>query len=222
MSLIDLVEITKTYDVTPPVPVLRGVNLSVEAGQKVSIIGRSGAGKSTLLNIMGLLDVPSSGQYILDGKHVENVPDRERDRLRSHVLGFVFQDFHVLGHRTVSENLEIKLATVRVDRADRGDRIATVLDAVGLRERANSLARLLSGGEKQRLAIARAMITGPSIILADEPTGNLDSSNAKAVLDLFDDEARRGAAIIVITHDDRLSRWADRVLILDGGLLHER
>lgn len=222
MSLIELTQITKTYEVTPPVPVLHGVDFAVDPGERVSIIGRSGAGKSTLLNILGLLDVPSSGQYLLDGHHVENLPDRKRDQFRARTLGFVFQDFHVLGHRSVAENLELKLSISAVTHDQRAEMINNVLTAVGLSERACSPARLLSGGEKQRLAIARAMITNPQIILADEPTGNLDEDNTGAVLELFDREAAQGVAVVVITHDDRLSTWADRVLILDGGTLHER
>ncbi|MBM7824335.1 putative ABC transport system ATP-binding protein [Arcanobacterium pluranimalium] len=217
MSVLHLRDIRKTYNVTPPVPVLHGVDLDVDAGEKVAILGYSGAGKSTLLNIMGLLDVPTSGTYELAGHETQSLSGRRRDHLRSDVLGFVFQDYHVLGHRTVAENLDLKLSITGVPHAERESAINDALSNVGLLERKHSLSRLLSGGEKQRLAIARAIITHPQVLLADEPTGNLDSLNAKIVLDLFDQQAAKGVAIVVITHDDRLARWADRVVHLRDG-----
>lgn len=221
MALIELQDIHKTYDTNPPLPVLKGVDLRVSEGERVTVIGKSGAGKSTLLNILGLLDIPSSGSYVLDGTHVEGMSESERDRVRGENIGFVFQDFHVLGSRTVVENLNVKLATNKVPRADREAMTSRVLEQVGLTERAHAPARLLSGGEKQRLSLARAVICSPRIILADEPTGNLDSENANAVLDMFDQQVLNGVAVIVITHDDRLSDWADRVYSLDTGVLHE-
>lgn len=221
MTLIELHNITKSYEVTPPISVLRGIDLSVQPGEKISIIGRSGAGKSTLLNILGLLDAPSDGDYLLNGVHAENLTDRERDTYRALSLGFIFQDFHVLGHRSVYDNLDLKLAIAAVPPSKRQEKIKATLEDVGLSDRCYSLARLLSGGEKQRLAIARAIISSPQLLLADEPTGNLDPLNARAVLDLFDLQAKKGVAVIVITHDERLSAWADRVLILDEGKLHE-
>lgn len=220
MSIIELRGITKSYDVTPPVPVLHGVDANIFEGERVAIIGRSGADKSTLLNIIGLLDSPTSGEYILGGQHVEKLSDSTRNRYRANDIGFVFQDFHVLGHRTVAENLELKLAINRTPSSVRYSRISDVLANVGLSDRAHTTARLLSGGEKQRLAIARAIISFPSIILADEPTGNLDEENAATVLRLFDDEARKGVAVVVITHDARLAAWADRVFVLEEGRLN--
>lgn len=221
MSLVKLRDVTKVYEVDPPIHALDGVNLDVVQGEKLAIIGRSGAGKSTLLNILGLLDVPTSGEYFLDGVSVGDLTEKKRDSFRALSLGFVFQDFHVLAHRSVYDNLDLKLSIARVAPADRHSIIEGVLDVVGLQDRTSSLTRLLSGGEKQRLAIARAIINSPQLILADEPTGNLDGDNARRVLELFDMQAQRGVAIIVITHDDRLSGWADRVITLDRGRLHE-
>ncbi|MBR5951107.1 MAG: ABC transporter ATP-binding protein [Actinomycetaceae bacterium] len=220
MTLIDVCDIHKSYDTKPPLSVLKGVNLQVDEGQRIAIIGKSGAGKSTLLNILGLLDTPTSGTYALDGTHVEHMSEAERDRVRGEKIGFVFQDFHVLGARSVIENLNLKLATNHILRSEREEMIARVLDQVGLTERAAAPARLLSGGEKQRLSLARAVICAPRIILADEPTGNLDSENAGAVLEMFDKQADSGVAVIVITHDDRLSGWADKVYTLDAGVLY--
>lgn len=222
MKLLEIRDLTKTYSVRPPVPVLKGVNLDVEEGQKILVAGRSGAGKSTLLNIIGLLDEPTSGEYVLQGEHVESLPEAKRDKIRGDTLGFVFQDFHVLGHRSVRQNLELKLSISHVPVSDREERINTVLDGVGLKRREHSLARLLSGGEKQRLSLARAIICNPKIILADEPTGNLDSGNARVVLGLLNREAARGVTVIVISHDLRLLRWADRSLELREGVLHEK
>lgn len=217
MSIVRMQGIHKTYEVKPPVSVLKGVNLDIGPGERVAIVGHSGAGKSTLLNIIGLLDEPSSGTYELADQRTETMSKRQRDRLRANLLGFVFQDYHVLGHRTVAENLDLKLAINSMPPKERGPAIERVLTDVGLDHRVNALTRLLSGGEKQRLAIARAMITGPRVLLADEPTGNLDEENTRVVLRLFDEQAAGGVAVVVITHDERISTWADRVLhLIDG------
>ncbi len=221
MSVISMRSICKTYAVKPPIDVLKGVDLDVDAGERVTIVGHSGAGKSTLLNIVGLLDDPSSGSYELAGQRVDGLPGRKRDRLRSTTLGFVFQDYHVLGHRSVAENLDLKLAINATPLASRRSAIEDVLEKVGLAHRIDSLARLLSGGEKQRLAIARAMITQPRVLLADEPTGNLDEENTRVVLDHFDEQSRDGVAVVVITHDERISSWADTVHHLRDGRIAE-
>ncbi|MFT3942442.1 MAG: ABC transporter ATP-binding protein [Ancrocorticia sp.] len=217
MSIISIRDLHKTYEVNPPVMVLQGVDLEVETGERLAIVGNSGAGKSTLLNIIGLLDAPTSGSYQLGGEPTETMRGRDRDRLRANALGFVFQDSHVLGQRTVAENLELKLAINRIPRARRLDLMTGVLDDVGLRHRSEMPARLLSGGEKQRLAIARAIMTSPRVLLADEPTGNLDRENSDTVLRIFDEQAGRGVAVVVITHDERLAAWADRVCQLRAG-----
>ncbi len=214
--------IVKTYATVPPVQALRGVDLDVRAGERVAIIGRSGSGKSTLLNVLGLLDEPDAGGYQLLGESTAGLSPRERDRVRAQALGFVFQDAHVLGHRTVAQNIDLKLAVNGVPRRDRPGAVADVLRRVGLVHRASGLGRLLSGGEKQRLAIARAIATDPRVVLADEPTGNLDEVNAEIILGLFDEAARRGVAVVVITHDRRIARWADRSVALDEGRIAPR
>jgi putative ABC transport system ATP-binding protein len=219
VSLVELAGVTKTYPVAPPVEALRGVDLAVEAGERVAVLGRSGAGKSTLLNIVGLLDEPSAGSYHLDGRDVAHVRERERDALRASFLGFVFQESHVLGHRTVAQNVWLALMAAGVPRASRAALTDDVVERVGLTHRAASPGRLLSGGEKQRLAVARAVVTAPRLLLADEPTGNLDDANASGVLGLFDDQAAAGVAVVVITHDTRTARWADRVVELVDGRL---
>ncbi|WP_448062846.1 ABC transporter ATP-binding protein [Cellulomonas hominis] len=220
MSVIRITDVHKTYPTRPPVHALRGVDLSVEAGERLVILGRSGAGKSTLLNVIGLLDEPTAGGYELLGHNTRALTGGRRDRMRADVLGFVFQENHILGHRTVAENIALKLAICQVPVGERARRVDRVLDLVGLSDRVGAPGRLLSGGEKQRLAVARAMVTDPRVLLADEPTGNLDESNADNVLALFDEQARDGVAVVVITHDHRIARWADRVVSLADGRLH--
>ena len=185
----------------------------------MAVFGRSGAGKSTLLNIVGLLDEPSGGSYRLLGQDVAALRGAARDRLRAKALGFVFQAHHIIGHRSVAENLD-RHRTRDPARGQRRARIEAVLGELGLGERVDAAGATLSGGEKQRLAIARAVLTGPAVLLADEPTGNLDDGNTADVLALFDDQAARGAAVVVITHDRRAAAWADRaVSIVDGRIV---
>lgn len=155
------------------------------------------------------------------GEHVEGLGEAKRDKIRGDTLGFVFQDFHVLGHRSVRQNLELKLSISHVPVSQRANLIEQVLTDVGLKHRENALARLLSGGEKQRLSLARAIICGPKLILADEPTGNLDLENARVVLSLLDRQADKGVTVIVISHDLRLRDWAERVFELKAGVLYE-
>ncbi len=211
--------IAKTYPGDPPVEALGAVDLSVAAGERVAILGRSGAGKSTLLNVLGLLDTPNAGEYEVFGQSTTRMRQRDRDRLRARELGFVFQAYHVLGHRTVRENVLLKLTTVAAPAREREGMIDRVVDAVGLADRQRARGQTLSGGEKQRLAIARAIVTSPRILLADEPTGNLDEDNSAAVLRLFEQQARHGVAVVVITHDRATAQWADRVLRLADGVL---
>ncbi|MGL5867080.1 MAG: ABC transporter ATP-binding protein [Dermatophilaceae bacterium] len=214
-------DITRTFPTVPPTVVLDGVSMGVAAGERVVVFGRSGAGKSTLLNILGLLDRPTAGGYRLLGRDVSTLRGAARDRLRADALGFVFQAHHVIGHRTVAENLDLKLSIVGMPRAERAAQVESVLVDLGLGERMHAAGATLSGGEKQRLAIARAVLTGPAVLLADEPTGNLDDGNTADVLSLFDAQAARGAAVVVITHDRRAAEWADRALSLVGGRVVE-
>jgi ABC-type lipoprotein export system ATPase subunit len=211
--------VSKTYGSTPPVEALRAVDLDVEPGERVVISGPSGAGKSTLLNILGLLDAPSTGEYRLLGHDTSQIRGRHRDRLRAQTLGFVFQDSHVLGHRTVSENIELKLTIARTASTERDHLIGSALDQVGLTHRRHAMASLLSGGERQRLAVARAMVNQPRVLLADEPTGNLDDANASTLLSLFDQHASTGVAVVVITHSRDVADWADRVVTIRDGRL---
>lgn len=217
VSVIELAGIAKTYTGDPPVEALTGVDLCVEAGEKVAVLGRSGSGKSTLLNILGLLDTPTAGVYRLDGRDVAGLGGTARDRFRARSLGFVFQESHVLGHRSVEENVWLGLMAAGVPRNERASMIAGVLARVGLTHRARSAGRLLSGGERQRLAVGRAVAIMPRVLLADEPTGNLDQVNADGVLGLFNEQAAAGVAIVVITHDPRTAAWADRTMHLADG-----
>lgn len=212
-------ELARTFAGPPQVEALRSASLDVAGGEKVAILGRSGAGKSTLLNLLGLLDEPTNGSYEILGREITTLSSRERDFLRRDSIGFVFQAYHVLGHRTVWENVLLKLTTAKIPVAARHALIAQALEIVGLGEIADALGCNLSGGEKQRLAVARAVVTKPEILLADEPTGNLDDDNAAAILDLLSGLASGGIAVVVITHDPRTAAWADRVLRLDAGVL---
>ena len=211
--------VTKTYPGRPPTPVLLGVDLDVAHGERVVIFGPSGAGKSTLLNILGLLDVPTAGRYEVLGADTGTLSASARARHRATDLGFVFQEHHVLGARTVAENLDIKLSISRIEPRLRDALVGEALAMVGLGHRRDAPGRLLSGGEKQRLAVARAVLTRPRVVLADEPTGNLDRANADNILALLDAQAAQGVAVVVITHDPGNARWADRALELDAGTL---
>jgi putative ABC transport system ATP-binding protein len=219
MTAINAESLARVYPADPPVVALAGVDLTVDRGERVAIVGRSGAGKSTLLNLLGLLDRPTSGKFQLLDRETVDLASAERDELRARHIGFVFQDSHVLGHRTVSENLDIKLAVLAMPRAHRPEATREVLERVGLSHRSNAPARLLSGGERQRLAVARAVVGQPALLLADEPTGNLDEYNSSTVLSMFDEQAATGVAVVVITHDMRLAAWADRTLELSSGAL---
>lgn len=214
-------QITKIYNVVPPVHALMDVSIDIRAGERVVVLGKSGSGKSTFLNIVGLLDKATSGSLHFLGQDVSRLSKRAMDRLRADSLGFVFQENHVLGHRTVAENLHIKLAVSSIPKGQWSVKVAKVLEQVGLSHREHAYARLLSGGEKQRLAVARAIITSPKILLADEPTGNLDDDNANAVLDLFDKQAKLGSAVVIITHDPRLIGRMDRAFYLEAGVIRE-
>ncbi|MFN0027958.1 MAG: ABC transporter ATP-binding protein [Acidimicrobiales bacterium] len=204
----------------PPVNALIDVDLTVRPGDWLAIVGPSGSGKSTLLNIMGCLDNHTSGSYQLGGMEVSELSDRERAGLRSWAFGFVFQSFHLLAHRTVTENVMLADVYRRAPGADRGARAAEALRRVGLAERAGFLPTRLSGGERQRVAIARALMGSPSVMLCDEPTGNLDSVNTASLLDLFATLNREGVTIVMITHDtDVADRAGRRTRMADGRLM---
>lgn len=216
--VVDAVGLERRYlDGDRTVAALRGIDLQVGPGQRVAVTGRSGAGKSTLANVLGLLDEPDAGSYRLLGEQTRGLRASARDALRRESVGFVFQAYHVLGNRTCRDNVHLKLATARVEHRRRSTLIDQALAAVGLSEYADTPARLLSGGEKQRLAIARAVVTTPALLLADEPTGNLDQDTAAQVLALLAGLAADGIAIVVITHDPVTASWADRVVELRDG-----
>jgi putative ABC transport system ATP-binding protein len=188
-------------------------------GEYVSIVGPSGSGKSTLLHVLGLLDRPTSGRYMLDGTNTAELSDRARAAVRGERIGFVFQAFHLLAHRSVLENVALPMVYNRVPRKERLARARAALERVGLAHRVDYDPTLLSGGERQRTAIARALVNEPSVLLADEPTGNLDTASAASVLALFDELHRGGLTVAVITHDEGVSKRAQRrVRIVDGHL----
>ncbi|WP_369374480.1 ABC transporter ATP-binding protein [Promicromonospora sp. Populi] len=211
--------ISRTFPGPPEVEALRRASLAMDLGERVTILGKSGSGKSTLMNILGLLDAPDGGKYHLGGVDTSTLSNRGLDGVRARDLGFVFQAFHVLGHKSVYENVNLKLATVGTPRAVRREVIEAALSQVSLAHRISSPARLLSGGEKQRLAIARAIVGRPRVIFADEPTGNLDPETAAEVRTLLSTLAETGIAVLVISHDPDMAAWADRRLTLIDGVL---
>jgi putative ABC transport system ATP-binding protein len=196
---------------------LEGINLEVERGEYISISGPSGCGKSTLLSILGLLDSPSEGAYILNGRPVQNLSLTERARIRNREIGFVFQAFNLIGDLTVYENVELPLTYRGMGNAERKRRTLEALERVGMAHRMKHYPAQLSGGQQQRVAVARALGGEPSILLADEPTGNLDSANGEAVMELLTELHKNGATICMVTHDPRYARYAGRSIDLFDG-----
>jgi len=201
------------------VEALRGIDLHVDKNEFISIMGPSGSGKSTLMNIMGCLDTPTSGEYRLDGEKVQCLNPNQLAEIRNKKIGFVFQNFNLLPYATALENVEVPLIFKGVSSRKRRKRAEELLDKVGLKERIDHKPTELSGGEMQRVAIARALACEPSIILADEPTGNLDSISGKEIVDLFEDLWKQGHTIIVITHDQEISRRTQRIIKLRDGMV---
>ncbi|MFI6534996.1 ABC transporter ATP-binding protein [Nonomuraea sp. NPDC050547] len=219
--VIELELVSKEFPSDPPVRALDEVSVAVRQGDYVAVVGPSGSGKSTLLNVLGLLDRPTSGSYRLDGTETTTLRDGARTRLRGDRIGFVFQSFHLLAHRSVVENVMLAEVYGAHLRKNRRERALEALDRVGLSHRTGFPPDRLSGGERQRAAIARALMGGPSLLLCDEPTGNLDSRNTDAVLALFDDLRAQGLTIVVITHDNEVSRRAGRRVRITDGVLSE-
>jgi putative ABC transport system ATP-binding protein len=201
---------------------LAGIHLEINQGDYISIAGPSGCGKSTLLSILGLLDSPTEGSYQLNGKPVQGLSLSERARIRNREIGFIFQSFNLIGDLTVYENVELPLTYRGMNSAERKKRVNAALEKVGMAHRAKHLPSQLSGGQQQRVAVARAVVGDPLILLADEPTGNLDSTNGEAVMDLLRELHRGGATICMVTHDPRFARHADRSIhLFDGRVVDE-
>jgi putative ABC transport system ATP-binding protein len=216
--VVELREIGRTFaagDVS--VPALTGATLTVNRGDYLAVVGPSGSGKSTMLNLIGLLDRPTEGSYHFEGIDTSELDEGQRAGLRSRRIGFVFQSFHLLAHRSVIENVMLSTIYNGMPRADRVPAAETALIRVGLSRRMDFMPTRLSGGERQRVAIARALVTRPALLLADEPTGNLDSATGGAVLDLFDELRADGLTLMVVTHDDQVSAHADQAIHLRDG-----
>jgi ABC-type lipoprotein export system ATPase subunit len=221
-AVVELIGVGRQYGSDPPVIALRDVDLRLERGASLAIVGPSGSGKSTLMNVLGCLDRPTSGTYLFEGVDVGTLNDDQRAALRAHRIGFVFQSFNLLGHRTVLENVMLAEVYRGVAREGRADRALATLARVGMTARAHFLPPKLSGGEQQRVAIARALMGDHAMLLCDEPTGNLDSANTESVLALFDELAVEGLTLVMVTHEDQVAAHAKRrVRMIDGRLTEE-
>ncbi|MDD4801458.1 MAG: ABC transporter ATP-binding protein [Syntrophomonas sp.] len=213
-------DLRKTYDTgTITVEALRGISFNIDQGEFVAIMGASGSGKSTLMNLLGLLDVPTAGSYILNHKEVSALEEKDYARIRNQEIGFVFQTFNLLPHLTALHNVELPMMYAGIKLSARRARATMLLERVGLIDRMHHYPNELSGGQNQRVAIARAIANNPAIILADEPTGALDSITSLEVMSVFQQLNRDGATIIIVTHEESIARHAGRILRLSDGLL---
>jgi putative ABC transport system ATP-binding protein len=221
--VIQLDGIHKTYGMDgTAVHALRGIDLTVPVGDYVAIMGASGSGKSTMMNIIGCLDVPTTGRYLLDGIEVEHLSDRQLALVRNRKIGFVFQSFNLLPRTTALDNVELPLVYAGVGTTERRQRARAALELVGLGDRLNHKPQELSGGQQQRVAVARALVTAPSLILADEPTGNLDSTSSSDVMALFDRLHQAGRTIVLITHEHDIAEHAERAIrLMDGQIVSD-
>lgn len=218
--MIELKGIRKSYKIGDTLfPVLKGIDLLIKEGEFVSIMGSSGSGKSTLLNVLGLLDNYDDGEYKLNRLLMKNLSASESARLRNQFLGFVFQSFNLLGFKNAMENVALPLYYQKISRKERNKKALEFLDKVGLKDWAGHLPSELSGGQKQRVAIARALIGNPKVIFADEPTGALDSQTSLEVMDIFKDINKKGITIVVVTHEDDISKMTDRIIRLRDGVI---
>lgn len=218
MSVIYLEDVNKLYGFGDATTVaLDEVNLSVERGEFVAVMGPSGSGKSTLMNVIGLLDRPTHGKYTLDGRHVARLRQAQRAKVRRDKIGFIFQSFHLLPRLTVLENVALPLAYKGMSQTRRLKKASAMLERVGLQDREYFLPSQLSGGQAQRVAIARALINDPQIIIADEPTGNLDSASSRLVMELLSDIHKAGNTILMVTHNPSLTKYASRVVFMHDG-----
>jgi putative ABC transport system ATP-binding protein len=223
MGLIELRDISKVYDMgAEKVHALNGVDLTVERGEYVAIMGSSGSGKSTLMNLVGCLDTPSEGSYILNGVAVQELDDSELAGIRNKEIGFVFQTFNLLARTDALHNVELPLIYAGLSRADRRERARKALEKVGLGSRMHHQPNELSGGQRQRVAIARALVNDPSILLADEPTGNLDSATSEEIMHLFDELHQAGNTVVLVTHESDIAGHAwRRVTLRDGKVISD-
>lgn len=219
--MIKLENINKTYNNGSPLHVLKGIDLDVEKGELVSIMGASGSGKSTLLNILGILDNYDSGEYLLDGVLIKNLSENRAAELRNRMIGFVFQSFNLINYKNALENVALPLFYQGIGRKKRNALAMEQLERMGLADRAHHLPGELSGGQKQRVAIARALVTNPSIILADEPTGALDSHTSKEVMQVFRRLNDEGMTVVIVTHDPAVGAATNRIIrIADGEIVN--
>ncbi len=222
MPIIELKDINKTYQGAVPLHVLKDINLEIERGELVSIMGSSGSGKSTLLNILGILDTYDTGEYHLDGVLIKNLSENRAAELRNRMIGFVFQSFNLISYKNAIENVALPLFYQGVSRKKRNRLAMEQLERLGLADRAHHLPGELSGGQKQRVAIARSLITNPSIILADEPTGALDSKTSHDVMQIFRQLNDEGMTIVIVTHDPGVGEQTNRIIRLVDGQITDR
>ncbi|WP_042455389.1 ABC transporter ATP-binding protein [Neobacillus dielmonensis] len=218
--MIQLEHLTKSFLLgKETINVLHNMNLTIQEGEFVAIMGPSGSGKSTLMNIIGCLDKPSVGKYLLNGQDVSGYNDKELARVRNHSIGFVFQQFHLLPRLTAIKNVELPMIYAGVSKTERHERARRALDKMGLTDRSNHLPNALSGGQKQRVAIARAMVNNPKLILADEPTGALDTKTSMSIMGLFKELNEEGTTIVVVTHEPEIAEFASRtIMVRDGSI----
>ncbi len=219
-KIIELIGITRTYKMgAETIHALRSVNVAINKNEYVALMGPSGSGKSTLMNLLGCLDTPSSGKYILNGIEVDKMLDNDLAEVRNKQIGFVFQTFNLLPRSTALENVMLPMVYAGLSKQERTNRALEVLEQVGLKERMQHKPNELSGGQRQRVAIARALVNRPAIILADEPTGNLDSKTSIEIMGLFEDIHKKGNTIVLVTHEEDIARYAHRIVRLkDGGV----
>jgi putative ABC transport system ATP-binding protein len=220
MPLIETLDLWKTYVMgEEEIHALRGVSIQIERGEYVAIMGPSGSGKSTLMNLIGCLDTPSKGSYLLNGKEVADMNDDDLAQIRNQEIGFVFQTFNLLPRATAMHNVELPLIYAGISGKDRQERAKLALEKVDLMSRASHRPNELSGGQRQRVAIARALVNSPSILLADEPTGNLDSQTSTEIMKVFEDLANNGQTVIMVTHEADIAAHARRVVVLRDGVI---
>lgn len=220
MALISIEQITKRYDLGKvKLDVLKGISLTIEKNEYVAIMGPSGSGKSTLMNILGCLDKPSGGEYTLNGKRVSAMSENELAEVRNKEIGFVFQTFNLMARLSAMENVALPLIYAGLKKSDRISTAERILGAVGLGHRMTHKPNEMSGGERQRVAVARALVNDPSIILADEPTGNLDTRTSYEIMELFEEIHRNGNTVIIVTHEEDIARYAHRIIRIRDGMI---